>query len=127
MDTSRPSSLPEDPGQLDSPTITAARMLGGVIAACRSNAEHRTRAEVDLRAIQDIQRKLQADPDDPAAKQWVRQLAQAWSFRARDNTLSIRRVLDLLDGSRRYEFSNGCSAQYEERVGIALPEMAVTV
>src|SRR4051794_21919706 len=101
MDASQPSSMPDDSGPSDSPTVIAARMLGGVIAACRSNAEHRTRAEVDLRAIQDIQRKLQADPDDPSAKQWVRQLAQAWSFRARDNTRSIRRVLDLLDGSRR--------------------------
>jgi hypothetical protein len=89
------------PGALDSPTVAAARMLGGVIAQCRGTAEHRTRAEVDLRAVQDIQRKLQADPEDPSARQWVRQLATAWSFRARDNTRSIRKILDLLDGSHR--------------------------
>lgn len=85
-------------GALDAPAITAAKMLGGLIAACRSEDVHRTRAEVDLRAIQDIQRKLQADPEDPSAKQWVRQLAQTWSFRVRDNTRSIRRIFDLLDG-----------------------------
>ena len=86
-------------GSLDAPAITAAKMLGGLIASCRTEDVHRTRAEVDLRAIQDIQRKLQADPDDAAARQWVRQLAQTWSFRVRDNTRSIRRILDLLDGA----------------------------
>jgi hypothetical protein len=85
-------------GALDAPAVTAAKMLGGLIAACRTEDVHRTRAEVDLRAIQDIQRKLQADPEDQSAKQWVRQLAQTWSFRVRDNTRSIRRIFDLLDG-----------------------------
>lgn len=85
-------------GSLDAPAVAAAKMLGGLIAACRVEEAHRTRAEVDLRAIQDIQRKLQADPQDVAARQWVRQLAQTWSFRVRDNTRSIRRILDLLDG-----------------------------
>ena len=86
-------------GAIDTPAVAAAKMLGGLIAACRAEDAHRTRAEVDLRAIMDIQRKLQADPEDAAAKQWVRQLAQTWSFRVRDNTRSIRRILDLLDGA----------------------------
>lgn len=86
-------------GGLEAPAVAAAKMLGGLIAGCRSEDAHRTRAEVDLRAIQDIQRKLQADPEDAAAKQWVRQLAQSWSFRVRDNTRSIRRIFDLLDGT----------------------------
>jgi len=85
-------------GSLDAPAVTAAKMLGGLIASCRGEDVHRMRAEVDLRAIQDIQRKLQTDPEDAAARQWVRQLAQSWSFRVRDNTRSIRRILDLLDG-----------------------------
>lgn len=92
-----PEALPSI-GSLDAPAIAAAKMLGGLIAACRGEDAHRTRAEVDLRAIQDIQRKLQADPQDAAARQWVRQLAQTWSFRVRDNTRSIRRIFDLLDG-----------------------------
>lgn len=85
-------------GAIDAPAVTAAKMLGGLIASARGEEAYRTRAEVDLRAIVDIQRKLQADPEDPAAKQWVRQLAQTWSFRVRDNTRSIRRIFDLLDG-----------------------------
>ena len=83
----------------DAPTIAAAKLLGGLIAGCRDEDAHRARAEVDLRAVQDIQRKLQADPQDTSAKQWVRQLAQTWSFRVRDNTRSIRKILDLLDSS----------------------------
>ena len=98
MNSSDNPGFDATPGALDSPTVAAARMLGGVIAQCRGSEEHRTRAEVDLRAVQDIQRKLQVDPQDVSAKQWVRQLAQAWSFRARDNTRSIRKILDLLDG-----------------------------
>lgn len=85
-------------GAADAPAVAAAKMLGGLIAACRGEEAHRTRAEVDLRAVLDIQRKLQVDPDDAAARQWVRQLAQNWSFRVRDNTRSIRRIFDLLDG-----------------------------
>lgn len=81
----------------DSPAVAAARMLGSVIATCRSDSAHRTRAEVDLRAVLDIQRRLAADPADEAARKWARQLAQSWSFRARDNTRSIRRILDLLE------------------------------
>ena len=84
---------------IDAPAVTAAKMLGGIIATCRAEDMHRTRAEVDLRAVMDIQRKLAADPNDAGAKQWVRQLAQTWSFRVRDNTRSIRRILDLLEGS----------------------------
>ena len=101
MTTSEDPGYDATPGALDSPTVAAARMLGGVIAQCRTSVEHKTRAEVDLRAVQDIQRKLQDNPEDPSAKQWVRQLAQAWSFRARDNTRSIRKILDLLDGRQR--------------------------
>lgn len=82
---------------IDTPVARAAKMLGGIIAGCRAEAAHRARAEVDLRAVMDIQRKLAADPNDIGARQWVRQLAQSWSFRARDNTRSIRQILDLLE------------------------------
>ncbi len=81
----------------DTPTLAAVRMLGGIIAGCRSVEAHRAHAAVDLRAIEDIQRKLEANPDDPGAKQWIRQLAQTWSYRVRDNTRSIRKILDLVE------------------------------
>jgi hypothetical protein len=100
---SSPDNLTDAPavtnGAPESPAVAAVKLLGGLIAGCRDEAAFRTRAEIDLRAVQDIQRKLQADPEDTSAKQWVRQLAQTWSFRVRDNTRSIRRILDLLDNT----------------------------
>lgn len=80
------------------PAMAAAKILGGLIAECQKQGTHGAYAAIDLRAIEDIQRKLQADPNDASAKQWVRQLAKTWSIRVRDNTRSIRKVLDLLDG-----------------------------
>lgn len=101
-----PMSSRDHPGDLsapltgiDAPAVKAAKMLGGIIATCRTQAMYKARAEVDLRAVSDIQRKLAADPNDVSARQWVRQLAQTWSFRVRDNTRSIRQILDLLEDS----------------------------
>ncbi len=84
----------------DAPALAAAKMLGGLIAACQKVGEHGSYAAIDLRAVEDIQRKLELDPNDAAAKQWIRQLTQTWSYRVRDNTRSIRRILDLLEKHR---------------------------
>lgn len=81
----------------DAPALAAAKMLGGIIATCQKQGSHASYATIDLRAIEDIQRKLEADPNDQGAKQWIRQLTQTWSYRVRDNTRSIRRILDLLE------------------------------
>ena len=74
-----PESVLASIGALDAPAVTAAKMLGGLIAACRGEDVHRTRAEVDLRAIQDIQRKLQADPEDLEVI-WVNLLENAVQY-----------------------------------------------
>ena len=79
------------------PALAAARMLGGIIAECQKQGTHSAYATIDLRAVEEIQRKLEADPNDPGAKLWIRQLTQTWSYRVRDNTRSIRRILDLLE------------------------------
>jgi hypothetical protein len=85
------------PTESDAPVVAAAKLLAGLIVDCRTDAPHQARADVDLRAIHDIHRKLQRDPEDAAARQWVRQLTQSWSFRVQNNARSIRRILDLLD------------------------------
>lgn len=85
----------------DAPALAAAKMLGGIIATCQKQGAHSSYAAIDLRAIEDIQRKLEADPNDLAARQWIRQLTQTWSYRVRDNTRSIRRILDLLETTGR--------------------------
>lgn len=95
--TDKPDDSADAP---DAPALAAAKMLGGIIAACQKSGEHRSYTAIDLRAVEDIQRKLEADPDDPGAKQWILQLAKTWSYRVRDNTRSIRRILDLLETRR---------------------------
>ena len=95
--TSKPDQYAEAP---DAPALAAAKMLSGIIAACQKTGEHSSHAAVDLRAVEDIQRKLEANPNDPSAKQWIRQLTQTWSYRVRDNSRSIRRILDLLETRR---------------------------
>ena len=84
----------------ETPAMAAAKILGGLIAECQKQGTHGAYAAIDLRAIEDIQRKLQTDPNDAGAKQWIRQLANTWSIRVRDNTRSVRKVLDLLDSRR---------------------------
>ena len=55
-----------------------------------------------MRAIDEIRVKLQADPSDPQAAGWVRQIAKTWSNRLRGGDFRhIRRVLDLLDNRER--------------------------
>ena len=95
--TSKPDQYAEAP---DAPALAAAKMLSGIIAACQKTGEYSSHAAVDLRAVEDIQRKLEANPNDPSARQWIRQLTQTWSYRVRDNSRSIRRILDLLETRR---------------------------
>ena len=59
--TSKPDQYAEAP---DAPALAAAKMLSGIIAACQKTGEHSSHAAVDLRAVEDIQRKLEANPND---------------------------------------------------------------
>ncbi len=86
-------SKPNDP-----PSVAAVKLLGAVLAECRNDSALRRYAEVDMRAIDEIRVKLQADPSDAQATIWVRQLAKTWSNRLRSGDFRhIRRVLDLLE------------------------------
>jgi len=84
----------------EAPAMAATKILGGLIAECQKQGTYGAYAAIDLRAIEDIQRKLQADPNDAGARQWALQLAKTWSIRVRDNTRSVRKVLDLLETRR---------------------------
>jgi hypothetical protein len=88
---------PSESAANDPAPVAAAKLLGHVISECRTDSALTRYAEVDLRAIGEIRAKLQADPADPQAASWMRQIAKAWSFRVRGNQRHIRRILDLLD------------------------------
>jgi len=92
------SDEPIENGQIDPPSVEAAKLLGTVLAEARNDRALSRYAEVDLRAIDEIRAKLQADPGDRAATSWARQIAKTWSSRiSSGNFRHIRRVLDLLD------------------------------
>ena len=91
------AETPDDPGP-----VAAVKLLSAVLAECRNDFALRRYAEVDMRAIDEIRVKLQADPADPQAAGWVRQIAKTWSNRLRGGDFRhIRRVLDLLDNRER--------------------------
>jgi len=82
----------------DPPSVEAVNLLGAVLTECRNDSVLRRYAEVDMRAIDEIRTKLQANPADTQATIWVKQLAKTWSNRLRGGDFRhIRRVLDLLD------------------------------
>ncbi len=82
--------------------VAAVKLLSAVLAECRNDFALRRYAEVDMRAIDEIRVKLQANPGDPEAAGWVRQIAKTWSNRLRGGDFRhIRRVLDLLDNRDR--------------------------
>lgn len=83
----------------DPPSVEAVNLLGAVLTEFRNDSALRRYAEVDMRAIDEIRVKLQANPGDTQATIWVRQIAKTWSNRLRSggDFRHIRRVLDLLD------------------------------
>lgn len=92
------SDEPIENGQIDPPSVEAAKLLGVVLAEARNDRALTRYAEVDLRAVDEIRAKLQIDPADRAATSWARQIAKTWSSRiSSGNFRHIRRVLDLLD------------------------------
>ncbi len=84
------------------PAVMVMRTLQKMIIEARKDAQHRTNADQGMRILVDVQRSLAANRSDPAAIQWLRQLALTWNTRLRNQGLKFRRVFELLDqvGSR---------------------------
>ncbi len=92
------AAQPLDATPADPAPVAAVKLLSAVLSECRNDIALRRYAEVDMRAIDEIRIKLQADPTDPQAATWVRQIAKTWSNRLRGGDFRhIRRVLDLLE------------------------------
>ena len=92
------SDEPIEDGRIDPPSVEAAKLLVTVLTEARNDRALTRYAEVDLRAVDEICAKLQANPEDRAATSWARQIAKTWSNRiSSGNFRHIRRVLDLLD------------------------------
>ena len=61
------SDEPAQSASVDPPSVEAAKILGAVLAECRNDSALSRYAEVDLRAIDEIRAKLDADPARLAA------------------------------------------------------------
>jgi len=97
------AAQPLEATPVDPAPVAAVKLLSTVLLDCRNDIALRRYAEVDMRAIDEIRAKLQADPTDQQAATWVRQIAKTWSnrLRAAGDFRHIRRVLDLLEQRER--------------------------
>lgn len=77
------------------PNLKAVRELKGLLDYYRRDKTLRQYVDIDTRAVDEIERKLVANPMDPAAIVWMRQICNAWASRLRmdEKDKDIRRVL----------------------------------
>ena len=80
----------------DLPNVKAVRELKGLLEYYKRDSALRQYVDIDTRAVDEIERKLLANPMDPAAVVWMRQICNAWASRLRDNDKDIRKVLAMI-------------------------------
>jgi hypothetical protein len=80
----------------DMPNVKAVRELKGLLEYYKRDKALRQYVDIDTRAVDEIERKLLANPADPAAIVWMRQICNAWASRLRDNDKDIRKVLAMI-------------------------------
>ncbi len=79
----------------EAPNLKAVRELKGLLEYYKRDKTLRQYVDIDTRAVDEIERKLVANPMDPAAIVWMRQICNAWGSRLRmdEKDKDIRRVL----------------------------------
>jgi hypothetical protein len=80
----------------DMPNVKAVRELKGLLEYYKRDKALRQYVDIDTRAVDEIERKLLANPMDPAAIVWMRQICNAWASRLRDNDKDVRKVLAMI-------------------------------
>lgn len=83
----------------DAPNVKAVRELKGLLDYFRRDKTLKQYVDIDTRAVDEIERKFIANPMDPAAIVWLRQICNAWASRLRDNDKEINRVLSMIRSS----------------------------
>lgn len=85
----------------EAPNLRAVRELKGLLDYYRRDKTLRQYVDIDTRAVDEIERKLVANPMDPAAIVWMRQICNAWASRLRmdEKEKDIRRVLGMIRSS----------------------------
>lgn len=75
------------------PNVRVVRDLRGQLELYRRNAGFGAYVETDSRALDEIERRFLANPVDPGAVVWLRQIGNAWTARLGDDGREIRRIL----------------------------------
>jgi hypothetical protein len=82
----------------EAPNLRAVRELKALLDYYRRDRALKQYVDIDTRAVDEIERKLVANPMDPAAIVWMRQIVNAWSSRLRgdEKDKDMRRVLAMI-------------------------------
>jgi len=85
----------------EAPNLRAVRELKALLDYYRRDRTLKQYVDIDTRAVDEIERKLVANPMDPAAIVWMRQICNAWSSRLREGEKDkdMRRVLAMIKSS----------------------------
>ncbi len=83
-----------DAKRRDTPELRAVRRIRGILTPKRKDQALAQHAEIDLRALDDIEKRLMADPDDAGAAKWLRHVCNSWGSRLRAKENVFARIAD---------------------------------
>jgi hypothetical protein len=83
-----------EPAGPDTPELRAVRNIREILEPLRTDFALSQHADIDLRALDDIERRLVKNPHDEGAAKWLRHLCSAWSSRHRAKEMVFLRILD---------------------------------
>lgn len=76
----------------DARELRAVREIRALLEPQRTSHHLGQHAEIDLRALDDIERRLTKNPDDESAVKWLRHLCSTWSSRLRGKEHVLLRI-----------------------------------
>ena len=76
------------------PELRAVRNIREILEPLRKDYALGQHAEIDVRALGDIERRLTKNADDEGAAKWLRHLCSSWSSRLRAKEHVFLRILD---------------------------------
>lgn len=80
--------------QRDTRELRAVRDIRAILEPLRTDYAFAQHADIDLRALGDIERRLTKNANDEGACKWLRHLCSAWSTRLRAKEKIFLRILD---------------------------------
>lgn len=78
----------------DTPELRAVRDIREILEPLRADYAIGQHVDIDLRALNDIERRLTQNSTDEGARKWLRHLCNSWSSRLRSKEKIFLRILD---------------------------------